>query len=206
MKFFFLSPLPFALCAIQRSFTEKAFEAYSLKDSTISQEKFARIDEFASRVEEADKEDLVTQQDKDMLLEMGFESFLHYLHLPEGLAGEDAAHSTLTWEEINECTRSFWAVPDQDSASKASGHGKSLADILRLFYCFESIDSLSREQFLDYYYLLDFAKGGIYNELVRKIRSLDQMYGEVLSNTTLEFFASKDEEFNSKGFFGHIRG
>ena len=105
MKLVLLSLLPFAFCVIQKPFPEDDFQAYSVKDQLISRDNFARIDEFISKVEGADDKDLVTEQDKEMLVEMGFESFLSSLSLPQCFWGQDEADSHLTWGEINNSTR-----------------------------------------------------------------------------------------------------
>lgn len=185
----------FALFAIGKSFPEAAFQAYSLKDQTISREEFTRIDEFISRAVKAENKDLVTKKDIEMLLEMGFDSLISSLNLPECLRGPDEADSDLTWGEINKSTRRLETLSNEYNVCKILEHGMPLADILRLCYRFESIDSLAREQFFDFYYLLDFLQGGKQINVIRRLKSLDEAYGTILANRFLESFAHKNEEF-----------
>lgn len=70
-----------------------------------------------------------------------------------------------------------------------------LAQLLKFHYCFECVDSLNRKQFFDFYYPLDFLQGGRQRYWIRKLQSLDKSFGEILSNSDLEYFACQNDEF-----------
>ena len=197
MKILFLPFFSFALCAIQKTFPEDAFQAYSLKVETISREEFERIDEFISRVEEADDKDLVTEKDKGMLSQMGFDSFLCSLRLPQCFRSQDETDSDLTWGEINDSTRRIETSCDKDNTRIIFENGLPFAKVLRFMYSFENVDALSRDDFFRRHYLLFFLKAGKQISIIKKLKLLNEVYGSMLSNSILEFFAHKDEDFIS---------
>ena len=188
MKILLLFFFSFALCTLQ-----KAFNEYSQLQS-ISEEEFAGIQEFISRVEAAKSEELVTEEDSRMLFQLGFEP-LFYLSSPSQWdKSTQKKDSKVTWGKIDDfCTLPATEYDDVERTTKIDPHKMPFVNVLKLFYCFESVDSLSRDEFFDFYRLLDFIQGGRQYSLISKMESLNETIGATFANSDLQFFAQSDE-------------
>ena len=76
-------------------------------------------------------------------------------------------------------------------------NGVPFAEVLRFIYSYESVDALSREDFFRRHYLLFFLKGGKHMNIIRKLKSLHQVYGSVLSNSILEYFEGDGQKLST---------
>ena len=187
MKLLLLSFFSFGLCTLQ-----KAFNEYS-QLHTISEQEFVGVQEFLSRVQAANSEELVSKEDKEKLQELPFQSLVFSVFFPESLQNDPKEYSQVTWGDIDASCRRLETKCDENNVCKTVEHGMPFLKVLRLLYCFESVDSLSRDEFFDFFYLLDFLQGGKQRDLIVKMESLNNTLQSFISNSDLRYFAQRDE-------------
>ena len=180
------------LCAVQEASSEEAFQANSDSDKNSPRELTSM--EFISRVREIKNETLVTEQDFKMLLKLDFEPITRQFS-SEWSHCTDQKKKEKTWSQITSFVEPFVDRADENGNPIEIENGKFFADFLSFFYHFESFDSLSREQFWNFYNLLDYLTSGKQMKIIDILKALDEMYGTILRNSDLKNFAHKDEEF-----------
>ena len=124
---------------------------------------------------------------------MGFDSLVYAFHPPLSL--EDSVNFHVSWKEVNTFTRRINIQEMKINSSKSEEYGMSLVQLLKLQFCFENLDSLSKGQFYDYFYALDFLQGGKHGNKIQKMIKLNDAFQDTLSNSDLEYFASQNQEF-----------
>ena len=159
---FLLFLLPVVFCAISQSIEESALQIFSSQKGFTSKDGFSIITSFISKVKQIDPEEIVTQEDLNLLKEIGFDALI-FIAFPSLAFGQDG-NKPLQWKAIFDACLSYQI-------------GMPFDRILSLIYCFESVDSLDREQFLNFSQLLDFFQGGKMAESIEKMKFLLDILG-----------------------------
>ena len=190
MKLHFFAFLCFVLCTVQEIEVDDAFKAFFIFQNSFSREEFGKIATFISRVEVVKDSDIVSPQDMQTLLELGFTVLVHAFFPPRH--PEEKIDFHITWGEINTFTKCIQNQKAEDCACKPFEYGMPLAQLLNFRFCFQTTDILTKEQFFDYNYLVDFLLGGNHSRKIKKMIQLHTVYGEAFSSSGLEYFASQE--------------